>query len=214
MNYYLNVNLHERGLYNADVIDENDNIIFEINTELAKELVDYGYLQYIPHQDLNGLKKYLIDMDVIPKNSIIYSSEDEMYNNIKESISQITRKVLLEDYKFASDEDIESSYSGVKLISLVKGRDMSYMYPKNTFEFDAIFDFPNSDEIDETNSETYEDIVVNLDNKEYEFTTNNWYPSKVYSQMQRQIDKELSKQFGGDFQYLTDSQWLDHYYTR
>jgi len=76
MEYYLIVDIDERGEYGATVYDPSDKVIWDVDTETVHELIEDGFLKYKPDQDLGRLSKYLADAGVIPKGSEIYSEED------------------------------------------------------------------------------------------------------------------------------------------
>lgn len=75
--YYLVVNLDERGEYSADVLNPKDEIVFSIpSLEEMNSLIEDGFLKYKADEDLNRLTKYLMSLGVIPNNSQIYSEQE------------------------------------------------------------------------------------------------------------------------------------------
>jgi hypothetical protein len=86
--YYLVVNLDERGDYSASVYDPNDKSVYEIESaEQVKEMQDDGYLKGKPDEDLDLLTKYLMDTDMIPNGSQVYS-EDVFEDKIREQYEE------------------------------------------------------------------------------------------------------------------------------
>jgi hypothetical protein len=86
--YYLVVNLDERGDYSASVYDPNDKSVFEIESaEQVKEMQDDGYLKGKPDEDLDLLTKYLMDTDMIPNGSQVYS-KDVFEDKIREQYEE------------------------------------------------------------------------------------------------------------------------------
>jgi hypothetical protein len=64
MVYEYYINLDERGEFYADVRDPNGETIWVINTELAQELNEDGFLQDPRHAGDVGL--YLKDIGILP----------------------------------------------------------------------------------------------------------------------------------------------------
>lgn len=86
--YYLVVNLDERGEYSASVYDPNDKSVFEIESaEQVNEMQTDGFLKYAPDEDLDRLTKYLMNMDVIPNGSQIWS-EEKFEDSIREEYEE------------------------------------------------------------------------------------------------------------------------------
>jgi hypothetical protein len=106
--YYLVVNLDERGLYSADVYDPKDHIIFSIDSaETMNELIEGGFLKYKADEDLTGLTHYLMSMNIIPNYSEVYS-EDEFQDKIAD------------DYSDGPEEEEEEYAQGGSLKAFVK----------------------------------------------------------------------------------------------
>ena len=83
--YYLVVNLDERGLYSADVRNPLDEVVFSIDSaEEMEELIVDGFLKYKADEDLNRLTKYLMNQGIIPNGSQIYS-EDEFESDVRQN---------------------------------------------------------------------------------------------------------------------------------
>jgi len=75
--YYLVVNLDERGQYSADVKNPNDEIVFSISSaEEMNDLIADGFLKYQADEDLDRLTQYLMSQGIIPNYSQIYSEEE------------------------------------------------------------------------------------------------------------------------------------------
>lgn len=74
--FYINVDIDERGEYGATVYDPHDNEIWSARTEEVAELIEDGYLKYKPHNDLRRLRDYLASHNIIPKNAAIYDERD------------------------------------------------------------------------------------------------------------------------------------------
>lgn len=75
--YYLIVNMDERGEYSASVYDPNDKSVFEIeNAEQVREMQTDGVIKYKPDEDLDRLTQYLMNLNIIPNGSQIYSEEE------------------------------------------------------------------------------------------------------------------------------------------
>ncbi len=75
--FYLIVDMDERGQYAATVYDPLGKEVWEISSaEQMNELVEDGFLKYKADEDLDGLTKYLMDVSVIPKGSQIWSEQD------------------------------------------------------------------------------------------------------------------------------------------
>ena len=73
--YYFVVNIDERGEYSATVYAPTDKSVYEINTELAYQLIDDGFLKYMPDEDLDRLTKHLMNLNIIPNGSQIWSED-------------------------------------------------------------------------------------------------------------------------------------------
>ena len=75
--YLFNVNLDERGMFDADVLDASGNAVFKVlsdnETGEVNAVVD-GYMEY--PEDLDGLTEYLILLGVIEVGSVIRHSDD------------------------------------------------------------------------------------------------------------------------------------------
>jgi hypothetical protein len=69
MHYTYHVNLDERGIFFADVRDENDATVYELHSDDDGYIweVEDGFMRHA--QDLAGLTDYLISMEVIPPGS-------------------------------------------------------------------------------------------------------------------------------------------------
>ncbi len=86
--FYLVVNLDERGEYSADVRNPKDEVVYSIeDSEQMNSLIQDGFLKYKADEDLNRLTKYLMDLGIIPNNSQIYS-EEEFDNKIREEYTE------------------------------------------------------------------------------------------------------------------------------
>lgn len=86
--YYLVVNLDERGDYSATVYDPNDKAVYQIESaDQVREMQDDGFLKYKPDEDLDRLTRYLMDMDIIPNFSQVYS-EDEFEDRIRDRYNE------------------------------------------------------------------------------------------------------------------------------
>jgi len=102
-NYYLNVDLDERGEYAATLYDYDDNVVWDCDTEQVEDMIEGGFLKYKPDQDLDRLAEYLGDLGVIPKGSTIddekqEDEEDDMEENrrMRES-KKSNRRIMLEN---------------------------------------------------------------------------------------------------------------------
>lgn len=85
--YYLVVNLDERGEYSATVYNPDDKSVFEIDSaEYMSELIEDGFLKYKADEDLLGLTRYLISVGIIPKYSELHD-EDYFDKRIREKYS-------------------------------------------------------------------------------------------------------------------------------
>ncbi len=86
--FYLVVNLDERGEYSADVRNPKDEVVYSIeDSEQMNSLIQDGFLKYKADEDLNRLTKYLMDLGIIPNNSQIYS-EEEFDDKIREEYTE------------------------------------------------------------------------------------------------------------------------------
>ena len=63
--YYYYINKDERGEFNADVRDENDNTVFETDEQIFED----GFLRN--KTDISGLEKHLKSLEIIGKNDNI-----------------------------------------------------------------------------------------------------------------------------------------------
>jgi hypothetical protein len=116
--FYLVVNLDERGLYSADVRNPYDEIVYSIkSTEQMNQLIEDGFLKYKADQDLNRLTKYLMKLDIIPNGSQIYSQE-EFENSMEKGFGDYyakggnIRAVRNEDADYYVNEDYEIDDNG------------------------------------------------------------------------------------------------------
>jgi hypothetical protein len=74
LDYYLVVDIDERGEYGASVYNPEDNLVFSINdAEEMNDLIEMGYLESKADEDLDGLTVYLVDRKIIPLGSQVYS---------------------------------------------------------------------------------------------------------------------------------------------
>lgn len=74
LDYYLVVDIDERGEYGASVYNPEDNLVFSINdAEEMNDLIEMGYLESKADEDLDGLTVYLVQMKIIPYGSQVYS---------------------------------------------------------------------------------------------------------------------------------------------
>lgn len=71
LQYRYVVNLDERGVYSASVLDCTDKEVFHVENEEDGSLwlCDDGFMKHC--EDMDGLTVYLIDMGIIPDDSII-----------------------------------------------------------------------------------------------------------------------------------------------
>lgn len=114
--YYLAVNLDERGEYSASVYGPNDKSIFEIESaEQVKEMQVDGFLKYKPDEDLNRLTKYLMELNIIPNGSQIYS-QDDFESKIREQYEGEMKRggripsALAREKKYTSEQEHEQQY--------------------------------------------------------------------------------------------------------
>lgn len=78
------INLDERGSFNADLRDMDDNSLMTISNEEQDEdgdvsqgeisLVEMGYMKH--GRDLDGLASYAIEMGIIPAGSVVLNSRE------------------------------------------------------------------------------------------------------------------------------------------
>ena len=81
--YYLIVDLDERGEYKASVYNPEDKVVFRIESaEEMNDMIESGYLKAQADEDLDGLTQYLMEMEIIPNYSQVYS-EDEYLSEIQ-----------------------------------------------------------------------------------------------------------------------------------
>lgn len=81
--YYLIVDLDERGEYQASVYNPEEKLVFRIHSiEEMNDLIESGYLKAQADEDLDGLTQYLMEMEIIPNYSQVYS-EDEYLSEIQ-----------------------------------------------------------------------------------------------------------------------------------
>lgn len=74
--YLFWVNLDERGEFNADVRDRDENTIWEIlDLDHLRDLIEDGYMRH--KGDVSGLEKYLREMKVIGRKDWLITSESE-----------------------------------------------------------------------------------------------------------------------------------------
>lgn len=124
-----------------------------------------------------------------------------------------------EHHKYMSDEDIEKGYKNFKLSDIkFETRDMSYMYPKGTYEGKVVWSFLDDDEeYDEDNlpiggfSETLEYFIYNKHLSKYKYVIDLWYPDSVYLKMCEIIEKELEQKYDIEFEKvrMLDSKLVD-----
>lgn len=130
-------------------------------------------------------------------------------------------KSFNEDSKYMSDADIEEGYSKFELEEFkYESRDMSFMYPKGTFEASIVWNFPSARPINYVNikreddlpiggfSQSVEDVIYTTipdEDGEYKFkyVLNNWYPESVYNKMLDIIKEKLTEKYG--FEYVKTS---------
>ena len=69
--FYYVINLDERGDFNADVRDGDDNTIWEIvSMDHLNELIEDGFIQH--DQDIDGIEVYLLEMEIMPEDSALF----------------------------------------------------------------------------------------------------------------------------------------------
>jgi len=72
------VDIDERGMYGATLYESDSrDEIWSCDTEMTHELIDDGYLKYKPHEDLDRLRKYLIDNTIIDDGAVITLGGEE-----------------------------------------------------------------------------------------------------------------------------------------
>ena len=141
--YYLVVNLDERGLYSATVYNPNNEGIFEIpDAEFAQELIEDGFLENKPNEDLEGLTKYLMNRNIIPNGSQIWNEEDfedkrdfddsgeieeNTGNNEKEYELKLAEKMfeLLSNESYSPDKN-EDHISAIAIQRMIKDGLLDY----------------------------------------------------------------------------------------
>ena len=100
--YYLIVDLDERGEYKASVYNPEDKVVFRIESaEEMNDMIESGYLKAQADEDLDGLTQYLMEMEIIPNYSQVYS-EDEFESKIRENYEED------EDEYETNDECVEA----------------------------------------------------------------------------------------------------------
>jgi hypothetical protein len=72
------VNLNERGSFNADLRDADDNSLMTVSNDESEDgaiaLVEDGYMKH--GEDLSGLAAYAIQMGIIPAGSSVLPAKD------------------------------------------------------------------------------------------------------------------------------------------
>ena len=121
--YYLVVDLDERGEYSATVYNSEDKVVWDVDTGVMGELIDDGFLKYKAHRDLDRLAKYLGDVGIIPKHSTIYSERDwedvkddldERKTSTKTRLKEILRPIVQQILKEAkSSMNLEQPHSNL-----------------------------------------------------------------------------------------------------
>lgn len=121
--YYLIVDFDERGEYSATVYNSNDKVVWDVDSEAMRELIDDGFLKYKAHQDLDRLTKYLGSRGIIPKHSTIYSERDwedirddldEQKTSTKTRLKEILRPIVQQILKEAkSPMNLEQPHSNL-----------------------------------------------------------------------------------------------------
>ena len=100
--YYLTVHIDGQGQYMASVYNPEDKVVFRIESlEYMNELIESGYLKAQADEDLDGLTQYLMEMEIIPNYSQVYS-EDEFEYKIRENYEED------EDEYETNDECVEA----------------------------------------------------------------------------------------------------------
>ena len=70
--YTYHVNLHERGTFYADVRDEDGATVYEIRSDdetgEVSQITD-GFMRHV--KDTDGLRDYLVSLEVLPQNSTL-----------------------------------------------------------------------------------------------------------------------------------------------
>lgn len=121
--YYLVVDSDERGEYSATVYDTNDNVVWDVDTDGMRQLIDDGFLKYKAHQDLGRLAVHLGDIGIIPKRSTIYLERDwedakddldEQKTSTKTRLKEILRPIVRQILKEAkSSMNLEQPHSNL-----------------------------------------------------------------------------------------------------
>lgn len=105
--FYLVVNLDERGLYSATVYDPEDKPVFEIESaEMMAELIEDGFMKYKADEDLNRLTKHLMNLNIIPNFSQVYS-EDEFEQKIRDQYAEGGKTDTPKFYKINNATGVE-----------------------------------------------------------------------------------------------------------
>lgn len=108
-----------------------------------------------------------------------------------------------EDFEYKSDEDIEKEYTNFELEEIkFENRDMSYMYPDDTFEGYVVWNF--GEEVSGGFESSTEDFIyTTIPDDEgkcfFKYVVNNWYPEPTYMRMVVIITNELKDKYGYDF---------------
>jgi hypothetical protein len=74
--FYYVVDMDERGEYGLTIYDSRDREVYTINTEMAHEMIEDGFLKYKPHEDDQRLQQYLVQLGILPRNSRLISAEE------------------------------------------------------------------------------------------------------------------------------------------
>ena len=152
-NYKLVVDLDERGEYNATVYGPSEEIVYSIDTQLMRELIEDGYLKYVAHEDLDGLTNYLIKIGLIPEGSEIVNEKlnsethTKLFNSFineyyEENKPEYQSTPTPEDFTFKTDAELNKAKAETNFIPSYKivriEREMpdgsTLDYPCETFE--------------------------------------------------------------------------------
>lgn len=67
--FTLTVDLNERGMYRCHVENCVDDVIWEADTEYVEDLLNDGFIKYLPHEDIERLESYLKSIHVLGTNA-------------------------------------------------------------------------------------------------------------------------------------------------
>jgi len=99
--------------------------------------------------------------------------------------------------QYKSDDEIESEFEGMTLISHTAMGTKEHVYPKSVIEVQVEWGFPEGGESVGGGSDVVvEYFLVDTESGDYEYQVDHWYPTETYEMMKKEIEKVITEDYG------------------